>query len=357
MQIESFVHNKNYYEDSYDLNTIEECLRIEEKTTKYNKIWRLIDNPKLTKLSKFLIELKLYYYEGDRYAQRKTRIEERILKDQAKQDYYSNTREPVNLYCRECGGSLIMIDKLLEDYNDQSMHILFIFKCKSCTKRRCVYDNGSDKLFSYDKCDKCSAKTERSYIHNKSAITVITKCISCDFKEKFTTNLNDADMQKSENRELWLLKEFRNEYCLSDDDGSKYLASLRRMDLLSKMIMKKDEQSKDPVYKAMNKIRKLSISELMTIINTLILKKGYAELQFDKPEIDKTVVIPFLVQDTVLARNENDSIYQLRQLLCKELKGTNWRLMTQGITYRLGYLSGKLKGYDREEDLYKLAQI
>ncbi len=28
--------------------------------------------------------------------------------------------------------------------------------------------------------------------------------------------------------------------------------------------------------------------------------------------------------------------------------------MSEGINYRLGYLSGKLKGYEREEDLIKI---
>jgi hypothetical protein len=33
---------------------------------------------------------------------------------------------------------------------------------------------------------------------------------------------------------------------------------------------------------------------------------------------------------------------------------TNWRLMSDGISYRLGYLNGRLRAYEQEEDLKEL---
>jgi len=38
------------------------------------------------------------------------------------------------------------------------------------------------------------------------------------------------------------------------------------------------------------------------------------------------------------------------------LDPTNWRLMTAGLSYRLGYLSGSLKGYEWEEDLMEIVK-
>lgn len=37
------------------------------------------------------------------------------------------------------------------------------------------------------------------------------------------------------------------------------------------------------------------------------------------------------------------------------LEDTNWRLTSNGITYRLDYLSGRLRAYESEEELKKLA--
>ena len=40
----------------------------------------------------------------------------------------------------------------------------------------------------------------------------------------------------------------------------------------------------------------------------------------------------------------------------KALLNTNWRLMSEGISYRLGYLNGRLRAYEREEDLLNLVK-
>jgi len=55
-------------------------------------------------------------------------------------------------------------------------------------------------------------------------------------------------------------------------------------------------------------------------------------------------------------RQEYDSKNNLKKLIKKILEKTNWRLMSEGIDYRLGYLSGKLKGYENEEDLIKIVR-
>ena len=38
----------------------------------------------------------------------------------------------------------------------------------------------------------------------------------------------------------------------------------------------------------------------------------------------------------------------------KSLKDTNWRVVKQNLSYRLGFISGKPKGYETEGDLLKL---
>lgn len=35
---------------------------------------------------------------------------------------------------------------------------------------------------------------------------------------------------------------------------------------------------------------------------------------------------------------------------------TNWRLMTDGISYRTGILTGRLRAYETEEDLLRLVK-
>jgi len=85
-------------------------------------------------------------------------------------------------------------------------------------------------------------------------------------------------------------------------------------------------------------------------------KSGIRKLMLEKPEIEKYVVVPFTVQDADSSRKDNDSVRRLQRVLRKTLMGSNWRLMSEGVTYRLGYLSGRLKGYEREEDLVELVR-
>ncbi len=70
--------------------------------------------------------------------------------------------------------------------------------------------------------------------------------------------------------------------------------------------------------------------------------------------VGRDFIIPFSVQDADAARKEWDSVHKLQRFLKKALKDTNWRLMSEGISYRLGYLWGRLKGIDQEEDLVQM---
>lgn len=42
---------------------------------------------------------------------------------------------------------------------------------------------------------------------------------------------------------------------------------------------------------------------------------------------------------------------KLKKTVNSVLVDINWRMMSEGVNYRLGILSGRLKGYEREEDI------
>jgi hypothetical protein len=68
------------------------------------------------------------------------------------------------------------------------------------------------------------------------------------------------------------------------------------------------------------------------------------------------VILGFGVQDTKSGRNDRESIYDLQKLLKSALKLTNWRLMSDGVNYHLGYIQGRLRGIEGEEKLRKLIE-
>ena len=83
---------------------------------------------------------------------------------------------------------------------------------------------------------------------------------------------------------------------------------------------------------------------------------GYVKFDLGKPDVGRDVTVEFSAQDAKPERKEYDSIHELQKLIKSELEPTNWRLMSDGIQYRLGFLTGRLHAYEREEDLLKLAQ-
>lgn len=66
------------------------------------------------------------------------------------------------------------------------------------------------------------------------------------------------------------------------------------------------------------------------------------------------VAVPFTTQDEKTEREEYDSRKQLKKLIDKTLEKTNWRPMRDDIRYGVGYLSGRLRCYETEDDLVKL---
>ena len=70
----------------------------------------------------------------------------------------------------------------------------------------------------------------------------------------------------------------------------------------------------------------------------------------------KGAAVPFTIQDSKTGRESRTSKYDLKRILKKIFKDTNWRLMTDGVNYRLGVLAGRLRGYESEEDLLKLVK-
>jgi hypothetical protein len=100
----------------------------------------------------------------------------------------------------------------------------------------------------------------------------------------------------------------------------------------------------------------MTVAELEKNLSLVLQKEQFLKLCFEKPQIDNYVIVPFTAQDFNAARKDKDSEYKLTTVIKRTLRNSNWRLMTEGVSYRLGYLSGRLKGYEREEDLLHLVK-
>jgi len=104
------------------------------------------------------------------------------------------------------------------------------------------------------------------------------------------------------------------------------------------------------------KLQKIKVFELQKRIQDIITTNGFNQLNFEKPEIDKHVIISFTVQETKSERTDYEACQNLRKAITKTLENTNWRLMSDGIGTKLGLLYGRIKGYENEDDLMKIVK-
>ncbi len=163
--------------------------------------------------------------------------------------------------------------------------------------------------------------------------------------------------EKSEKQEEPIDPNFeanRTKYCLSAKEGEEYISWTANLKHFSDMI--KDREENKEVFDAIARIKKLTIIEIQNLLNPVIEKAGYTKLEFGKPEITKDLSVEFSVQDNTSGRGEYESVHKLKKLINKTIEETNWRLMSDGISYKLGFLTGRLRGVEGEESLRKLVE-
>jgi len=148
----------------------------------------------------------------------------------------------------------------------------------------------------------------------------------------------------------------RARFC-SEEEGRKYAEAMNNMKELGKLIkeVEEREENKD-VYDEVEKIKKLTVIELEELLAPVFEKQGYTKLQFGTPDMSKDLFLPFTTYDTKSERRDRESSYELQKIAREALEGTNWRLMSDGISYRSGILTGRFRAYEREEDLLKLVK-
>jgi len=66
--------------------------------------------------------------------------------------------------------------------------------------------------------------------------------------------------------------------------------------------------------------------------------------------------VPFSCLDDQPEREAYGSRMGLKRLVTRSLADTNWRLMSDGVSHRLGYLSGRVRAFESEEELRTLIE-
>lgn len=365
-----YLKPTSHYENRYDALTIELCRSKEDLIRKVyqdgkKEGFEKIANDKEVKDPEWeaVRVLNFFHYfmvellAGERWEKRKDTIQRWMNEDEAKDLKLSEARLTIEPKCGHCGKTglrIISKDMMHKDKDYDNEEVLFMLECPSCTKRTAVWEGGSIWERLKKLCQRCGTEFSETTKRTKETIITTYRCTKCGNTEKDSLNLS-VKAKKELPDKYW--EEDRKRFVLTDEQGKKYLESKRNLESLHKLMddIKERDDNKD-LYNAVANINKVNIGQLTDVLAPAIKKSGYKELSFDKPEINKDVFVGFSCLDSKSDRAEYDSRKALKKTIDDVLAETNWRLMSDGISYRLGYLSGRLRAYEREEDLVGLVE-
>ncbi len=357
----SYLKSKQYYIDQYDRHTIEECRRILSNPVSLESIKTDLKEKKLDEKEGLRVlgaahNLYIYFYTGDRYIKKEETIREWMATDEARDKFYEEAIAPEDITCFTCGRLMFVNSKYLNiSIIDKPDTVLFMYDCPlKHLPRRAFYDNGEEFRREKPTCPKCKNEVEETEKVTKTKATTIISCTKCDYRDKQEFNFSKKEKEPEVDPNY---EKDRIKFCLSEKEGQEFINSQENMKQMARLVdeMKEREENKDS-YDKVSKLKKFKIIELEEMLVPILEKAGYIKLQFKDPDTAKDVILPFVVYEQKADREDRASISDLEKLLRKTLKETNWRLMTEGVTYRLGMLEGRLHGYDREEDLLNLVK-
>ena len=357
-----YLKDEKYYIDRYDLHTIEECLGyyrnirdgLEKK--RGTKQFRKFNKEEFDREVHKITGLTINVIKAKRYKHKKEMIHEWMERDGKAQKKFDNAVPPHGLQCKECFSATEIIFKDLKNLHEENSQVLFMFECLNCKKRQAFYEDETEWHYKKPRCPECSSTLDRKSTYTKNILTISYSFPNCSYKNEEIDDFNKSKKEREEReaRESKLLAEYRGEFCISDKVGEEMLRAYEFLSRLYDDFKEKEKRDKDPLIQQVRQLKKLTVIQLRKLIENSLEKEGFTDLKFGRPEIGKYVIIDFSIIETKDDRKEYDSQNILKKLINGLLENTNWRLMSDGIHYRLGILTGRLKAYEREEDLVKI---
>jgi hypothetical protein len=360
----TYIKERKHYEDRYDEGTVAKCRSGERIVNDTFKIMekKLTKNELYDKLPGWYLQYSQYYFllvesaAASRAINRESQIAKWMEEDQKLDDKIASAHISGGSYCRSCGKDTRVISK---DYmrrdGRKDDDILILFECESCGKRLALWQDGTEWEGAKHDCEKCGGKTISTHTKKLNVITWTETCEKCKHVKTDSLDLSSTK-KKPESKDPYLELDLKR-FVFDSEKMFKYDQKLKHFERMAKLHeVAEDKVQHADVYDGIKQVKKLKIAQLKELLEPIFTKVGYSDFKFGDPQIGREVSLEFSCLDTKDAREEYDSKKTLHKAIEKSLEETNWRLMSAGISYRLGYLSGSLRAYESEDDFKKLVE-
>ena len=359
-----YFKDRQYYEVRYDDTTVEKCRSGERIVNKaFIEMEKKLPKKELTdRLPGWYLQYSLYYFwfvesiAAARFEDRDATIAKWMQEDEDKDQKLAGAHISGGAYCRTCGKDMRVISK---DYMRREGHkdddILIMFECDNCNTRLALWQDGTEWEGAKHECEKCGGKTTSKHTKKNNIITWTEICEKCGHTK--TDKLDLSDSKKEPEPVDPYLELDRKRFVFDSEMMFKYDQKLKHLARMANLhATAADKVEHVDVFEAMKQIKKLKIAQLKELLEPVFTKNGYSDFKLGDPQIGREVSLEFSCLDTKDDREEYQSKKILHKAVEKALIDTNWRLMSAGVSYRLGYLTGSLRAYESEEELRKLVE-
>jgi len=348
-----YLRDEASYSKRYDQMTVDDCLRDEEYF--YKKIQAEKNEEKKDILCR-VYHLTKYFMTGERYLEKEQTIAKWMQKDRERDEKYQKTPMPNNIICDRCYQHMEFRIKDL-DICSKNERLRFYFYCQKCRVGKKISEHGRVLEEILYQCPKCSKRLETKTKKTKIKIISTDICNNCDYTSEYVLDLTDKKTKEEKEKEERFLKN-RDRFCLSHEKGQQYINDKRNLERLSKMIERQNEENTTgTIYNKLKRLEKLNLAQLKVKLRKALQKEKYIGLEFKETGDDKEdLILTFSIQDDDENRKSGESEQLLKKMLRTLLLNTNWNLMTDYPHYRMGLLTGRLRGTETEEKLIKLIE-
>jgi hypothetical protein len=214
------------------------------------------------------------------------------------------------------------------------------------------YEDGTEYQRKKVLCTQCQSEATTEYQRAGKEISIVITCPKCGKveTEPLATEKSTAlDQHYAADRER---------FCMSDEEGREYDNYRVSAEVFQREQAERElREKRQNLYDEIGKLKKLTVVDVQTFLVPALEKERFIRLDLGTPAIKRDVQMSFCVQDAKSGRNDRDSVKDLKRVIEEALDGTNWRLMSSGISYHLGVLKGYLRGLETEKDLLALVRM
>jgi len=330
-------------------------LDVRDKMYKDKKLQKKYPKDKHKYETDKVINRQLYIIKAHEYQKKEETINKWMLDDAKVQKKYDSAVAP-NIKCEHCGRKLQEMHRDFEGTEYLITPMTFTLICNDCRNIKHVYENGEVIEPTPERCSKCKAIVTSDCTFTDDISTCFYKCTKCGHSEKDVHDHKQftREMDERERKDKELLEKYRDMFCLKEEEGNTASDILEQMKFANEVYKFEIQKYNDPAREQSYQVKKLDINELEKVLNKKLIPEGYRKLNFGRVVIEKFVTVPFSIQNADSEMGKEQSIRFFVEAVTTLIENTNWRLMKDDTTYRLGYLSGSFKGYERDEDILKL---